>query len=140
MKKRDKVYKHIYSFEANPFNFERAAKNLLGYNNIDLIHCGISSKRIDLKFICSYETNGLKSHITSDDVDTIIVPMTSLNLFFADKQINERPTIIKINIGEGEKEALIRLCFNKRWCLANLNYICQTSFCETLIVGFEMVI
>ncbi len=77
------------------------------YNNIDFIHCGILSKRIDLKFICSYETNGLKSHITSDDVDTIIVPMTSLNLFFADKQINERPTIIKINIGEGEKEALI---------------------------------
>ena len=61
MKKRDKVYKHIYSFEADPFNFERAAKNLLGYNNIDLIHCGISSKRIDLKFICSYETDGLKS-------------------------------------------------------------------------------
>lgn len=107
MKKRDKVYKHIYSFEADPFNFERAAKNLLGYNNIDLIHCGISSKRIDLKFICSYETDGLKSHITSDDVDTIIVPMTSLDLFFADKQINEWPTIIKINIGEGEKEALI---------------------------------
>lgn len=104
---KGKNYKHIYSFEADPDNCERAVRNLSGYNNVDFIHCGITSRITEAKFICSQETDGLKSHITSGAPDFIIIPMTSLDLFFYGKPIEQWPTMIKINIEGGEKEALI---------------------------------
>lgn len=112
MKEKGKDYRHIYSFEPDPSNYKRAVQNLSGYERIDLIPCGISSRKTELRFASSRETEGLGSHMMPNDIssnnsETLTIPTTSLDQFFADKPKSLWPTIIKIDIEGGEKEALI---------------------------------
>ncbi|NBJ02676.1 FkbM family methyltransferase [Lachnospiraceae bacterium] len=102
----------VYSFEPDPSNYKRAVQNLSVYERIDLIPCGISSRKTELMFESSRETEGLGSHMMPNDIssynsETLTIPATSLDQFFADKPKSLWPTIIKIDIEGGEKEALI---------------------------------
>ena len=102
----DKSYKHIYSFEPDPKNREIAIRNLAEYDNIDIIPYGLWSETTELNFCSSENTMG--SNLTTQaQNDTIVVPVTSLDSFFAGKQTNELPTLIKMDIEGSEKEALL---------------------------------
>ncbi|MCI8503228.1 MAG: FkbM family methyltransferase [Dorea sp.] len=108
MERDGKEYRHIYSFEPDPKNYRKTVENLSKYSRIDVIPCGLSSKETELRFASTQVADSIGSHIAQDKLeDTIIIPVTSLDLFFADKPQEQWPTIIKMDIEGEEKEALL---------------------------------
>ena len=108
MKANDKNYKYIYSFEPDPQNYQKAVKNLSKYSKIDVIPYGLSSQETELRFASTQLADSIGSHIAQNkNEETIVIPVTSLDLFFADKPQEQWPTIIKMDIEGEEKEALL---------------------------------
>ncbi len=97
----------IYSFEPDPQSYEAATKNLSQYSNVEVFPYALSSHKTELKFANAQGVDGVSSHITTSDTNSITVQATSLDLFFADKPQDEWPTIIKLDIEGAEKEALL---------------------------------
>lgn len=97
----------IYSFEPDPQSYETAIKNLSQYSNVEVFPYALSSHKTELKFANAQGIDGVSSHITTNDINSITVQATSLDLFFADKPQDEWPTIIKLDIEGAEKEALL---------------------------------
>jgi FkbM family methyltransferase len=93
----------VYSFEPDPANYARAALNLAGYANVTLTQKGLWSRETVLVFTPNPDSWG-SSFVYELFLDKISVPVTALDLFFADKP--ELPTFIKMDIEGAEKEAL----------------------------------
>lgn len=108
MKANGKNYKYIYSFEPDPHNYQKTVKNLSKYSKIDVIPYGLSSQETELRFVSTQLADSIGSHIAQNkNEETIVIPMTSLDLFFADKPQEQWPTIIKMDIEGEKKEALL---------------------------------
>jgi FkbM family methyltransferase len=104
---RVKEYAYIYSFEPDPSNYEQAILNCKKYANIEVINKGLWNKETVLQFFSAqYFLQGSRIINKMSD-NTIEIPVTSLDVFFAGKADNELPTLIKMDIEGAEKEALI---------------------------------
>lgn len=105
MKDIGKDYGHIYSFEPDSNNCERAVKNLSQYSKIDVIPKGLWSCETELKFINQQGASSRLEQYESTNFTT--VPVTSLDTFFAQKPQEQWLTTIKMDIEGAEKEALL---------------------------------
>ncbi|WP_144678204.1 FkbM family methyltransferase [Desulfitobacterium sp. LBE] len=97
-------HKHIYSFEPDIEAYNKALNNLGEIENIDLFCKGLWSCDTELKF---YSDGGNGSSTFANRVNTISVPVISLDSFLGDKPHGELPTFIKMDIEGAEKEALM---------------------------------
>lgn len=113
MKAAGKRYSHIYSFEPDPHSLERAEKNLAPYERVDIVPYGLWSKPDCLCFnsdstgsaVVPPADNGGSADDGSSGGDTILV--TSLDVFFKEKSVEEWPTLIKMDLEGSEREALM---------------------------------
>lgn len=110
-----KEYSRIYSFEPDTNSYNQALLDCEKYANVEFINKGLWSKDTTLQFYSmqhflqgSYIINEANENgIKISDKNIIKIPVTSLDVFFADKADNELPTTIKMDIEGAEKEALI---------------------------------
>jgi FkbM family methyltransferase len=96
-------YRHIYSFEPDRVAYNKAFSSLGKIENMDLICKGLWSCDTELKF---YSDGGNGSSTFANRVNTISVPVISLDSYFKGKPKEELPTFIKMDIEGAEKEAL----------------------------------
>ena len=91
----------IYTFEADPQAFEISKQNLIEFKNVHLIPKGLWSTESVLTFYTD-DMSGSASFLNGKN-NEIKVPVTSLDIFFADKP---KPTMIQLDIEGAELEAL----------------------------------
>lgn len=92
-------YNHIYGFEPDRGNIQKAIANLSSYPNIDIMCGGLWHVTNTVKFVSGQFGN---SRITEEGDE--IVKTYGLDNFFADKEIT--PTFIKMDIEGAERTAL----------------------------------
>jgi len=94
-------YRHIYGFEIDPINFEKAKSNLSSHPNISLVQNGLWSKSAEAN-----ATLGFAAGCKIDGEGGDMVSLTSLDEVFADLPQDEYPTFIKLDVEGSELEAL----------------------------------
>lgn len=101
-------YKKIYGFEPDVYCRDRAKEILNGYENIEIIPAGLSSKKGVLRFATTGGTSQASGgNIVENDGDNVTqIPVISLDEFFCEKG-REIPTYIKMDIEGSEHEALL---------------------------------
>ena len=98
-------YKKVYSFEADPQSCIKVRNELLYYPNVEVVPKGLWSSETDLVF--TRTTLSASSSLASSRAgEKFTVPVTSLDVFFADKAQEDWPTFIKMDIEGAEVEAL----------------------------------
>lgn len=109
-------YKKIYCFEPTKSNYELSIKNLEDLENVEIINKGLYSKEDTLKFkdFGTDQWNAVEDYFMGHEwkgpkveCKIVEIPVTSLDIFFADKPRSEYPTIVKLDIEGSEREALI---------------------------------
>lgn len=83
---------------------EQAIQNLSEYKNIEVIAKGLWSCETELGFYS--QDDGMCSSFVIGEA-SVVVPVTSLDKFFARMPESEWPTFIKMDIEGAEKEALL---------------------------------
>lgn len=97
-------YRRIYSFEPDEIAYRKAVGTLSDYHDVEVIAKGLWSSDTELRF---YSDGGNAGSTFSVGVNTVSVPVTSIDSFFAGKPDGELPTFIKLDIEGAEREALI---------------------------------
>jgi len=106
-------YAHIYSFEPDSKNYARAVENTSKYPNVTVIPKGLWNMETELSFFEKGDTLGssfvnIPVDISGNSGSVVSkVPVTSLDIFFANAPDIDLPTFIKMDIEGAEKEALI---------------------------------
>ena len=109
-------YRKVYCFEPSKQHCELIAKNLEGFERVEIVNKCLYSKDAILQFkdwgidqwnavddfFMGHEWNG-----PNFPYQIVKVPVTSLDLFFQDKPVEDYPTIIKLDIEGCEREALL---------------------------------
>ncbi|MCL2080211.1 MAG: FkbM family methyltransferase [Oscillospiraceae bacterium] len=95
-------YKHIYGFDIDEQNLERAIENLGEYSNIEIIPKGLWSGTCEQK-----AELGLLAGSNVKESASSTVSLISLDELFSDKPAEVYPTFIKIDIEGSEKQALL---------------------------------
>jgi FkbM family methyltransferase len=102
----DKKYSHVYLFEPDELNYEKAVRNLHDLPNITFLQKGLWREESELVFYRNEESPFGSSFLYDIKGATEIkVPVMSIDELFKDKP--ELPTFIKMDIEGAEKEALI---------------------------------
>jgi FkbM family methyltransferase len=98
---------HVYAFEPDKRNFEQAVHNLSKYSNVHVVQKGLWSMETELVFSQNTSNMAGSSFVIGTSENRYAVPVTSLDCFFKNKEDNEIPTFIKMDIEGAEKEALL---------------------------------
>ena len=100
---------HVYSFEPDGENFNKAVSRLSANPNVTIAQKGLWSSETELIFTQQTAKNKAGSSFVFNPGGTAEhrVPVISLDRYFAGKAVNELPTFIKMDIEGAEKEALI---------------------------------
>jgi FkbM family methyltransferase len=94
-------YKYCYTFEADENRIPACEDTLKDYRNVQIINKGLYSSQTTLEF-GRFDDLDMLQTITFNE--NILIPVISLDLFFADKK--DFPTFISLDIEGGELEAL----------------------------------
>ncbi len=130
-------YKKIYCFEPTKSNYEMTVENLKQYPRIEVINKGLFSREDTLKFkdFGVDQWNAVEDFFMGHEwkgpameYRIIDIPVTSLDLYFADKPVEEYPTIIKLDIEGSEKEALI-----------GMKHVLNTSHPKLIICAYHKI-
>jgi FkbM family methyltransferase len=100
-------FKHIYGFEPDQYCVSKVDEAILRNPKIEIVPKGLYSKETTLKFATtggSSQASG-GNIVTEDGANVSLIPVTSLDAFFANK--NDHPTFIKLDIEGSEREALL---------------------------------
>lgn len=100
-------YKHIYSFEPDAENFEKARESLKCLPNVTLVPSGLWSKSGQMEFSHHDISSSSSMFYLSKEYTSSTVSVISLDEFFAEKSLEDYPTFIKMDIEGSEKEALL---------------------------------
>ncbi|MCL2575616.1 MAG: FkbM family methyltransferase [Defluviitaleaceae bacterium] len=95
----------VYSFEPNKASFESVVKAIKGFDNVVPVQKGLWSTETVLTFKESIDP--LLSSFVADNDASYSVPVTSLDVYFKDKDIKDLPTFIKLDVEGAEREALL---------------------------------
>lgn len=108
MQNANKPYRYIYSFDPEPQNCKIAKQNLEQYERVQIVPCGLWNDKTTLYLKYNPTDSDLIANylVRSPDEETFNVPVTSLDIFFADKEESDWPTLIKMDIEGSENEAL----------------------------------
>ena len=99
-------YKHIYAFEPDKENFKKAEMQLKMLPNTTLISSGLWNKSGQMEFMHDPELLGSSLIYHATEYTTSMVSVVALDELFADKQMKDWPTFIKMDIEGAEKQAL----------------------------------
>nr|WP_300185824.1 FkbM family methyltransferase [uncultured Agathobaculum sp.] len=100
-------YNHIYSFEPDSRNLQKAKERLKSLPNITLIHSGLWSKSGQMEFRNNADSLGSSLIYNLSEYTPSIISVVALDEIFAEKSIRDYPTFIKMDIEGSEKEALL---------------------------------
>jgi len=99
----------IYSFEPEPKKCDYMKTKFARYKNIEVVPKGLWSEKTDLTFYLSQTFSQLASFYKkseNEEIEEMVIPVTSLDAFFEDKPQSDWPTFIKMDIRGAEIEAL----------------------------------
>jgi FkbM family methyltransferase len=100
-------FKRIYGFEPDKYCVSKIDDAVLCNPNIKIVPKGLYSEETTLKFATTggfSQTSG-GNIVTEDGANVSFIPVTSLDVFFANT--NDHPTFIKLDIEGSEREALL---------------------------------
>ncbi len=109
-------YKKIYCFEPTESSYAQTVQNLKDFENISVIQKGLYTHETVLQFkdFGVDEWNAVENYYMGHEWNGPEIPysiteieVTSLDLFFQEKQAKDYPTIIKLDIEGSEKAALL---------------------------------
>lgn len=102
-------FNHIYGFEPDKYCIQKVSKAILDHPRIDIITKGLHSKEAQLKFATTGGTSQASGGniVTEDATNVTSIPVTSLDIFFADKKHDDLPTYIKLDVEGAEEDAII---------------------------------
>jgi FkbM family methyltransferase len=100
--KTNNKYKHIYAFEPDIENYEKAKNKLLQYSNVTIMKTALWSRNGVLPFNARGDGG---SHICKEITANTTVSATTLDNFFNGNI--EKPTFIKVSAEGSEKEIIL---------------------------------
>jgi FkbM family methyltransferase len=108
MKAIGKTYKKIYAFESSVPNHKKTIEALSSCSGVEIVPKGVWSFETELPFFEDVLYCGQSRVLPHQDgaESEYLVPFTSLDVFFKERERDELPTFIKMDIEGSEKEAL----------------------------------
>lgn len=107
VQKLNGAYKHIYAFEPDLKNLEKAKETLKTFDNITLIPSGLWSSSGQMNFSHHDQSSGSSIFYSSVGYESYNISVVSLDKLFLERPLSDYPTFIKMDIEGSEKEALL---------------------------------